>query len=198
VAHHVPDAHHGDGTGGYHPHESPLTMLVPLVLLSVGAVFAGFVFSPAFIENESFWNGAVAWNEHLMHEMHLVPLWVKLSATIVMLIGLAIAWMAYIRDTSIPEKTATQLGPVYRFFFHKWYFDELYNVVFVKPAFWLCRVIWQKGDVGIIDRFGPDGAAWAVQKGAVAAKRFQSGYLTNYALIMLIGLVAAVTWVLRQ
>ena len=71
-------------------------------------------------------------------------------------------------------------------------------MVFVKPAFWLGRVIWQKGDVGIIDRFGPDGAAWAVQKGAVAARRFQSGYLTNYALIMLIGLVAAVTWVLVQ
>jgi len=198
VAHHVPDPHHGDGTAGYHPHESPLTMLVPLALLSLGAVFAGFVFHHAFIDEGAFWNGSIAYNEHLIHAMHEVPLLVKLAATIVMVIGFLIALQAYIRDTSIPEKAATQLGPVYRFFFNKWYFDELYNVVFVKPAFWLGRVLWQKGDVGIIDRFGPDGAAWVTQKGAVAAKRFQSGYLTNYALIMLIGLVAAVTWVLVQ
>jgi NADH-quinone oxidoreductase subunit L len=125
-----------------------------------------------------------------------VPLWVKLTATIVMLIGLAIAWLAYIRDTSIPEKAATQLGPVYRFFYNKWYFDELYHVVFVRPAFWFGRVFWKRGDEGIIDRFGPNGAAWIVDKGAVAAKRVQSGFLTSYALIMLLGLVAAVTWVL--
>jgi NADH-quinone oxidoreductase subunit L len=198
VAHHVPDPHHSDGTAGYHPHESPWTMLVPLALLSVGAVFAGFVFHHAFIDEGAFWNGSIAYNEGLIHAMHEVPLWVKLTATIVMITGFLIAFQAYIRDTSIPEKAATQLGPVYRFFFNKWYFDELYNVVFVKPAFWLGRVIWQKGDVCIIDRFGPDGAAWVTQKGAVAAKRFQSGYLTNYALIMLIGLVAAVTWVLVQ
>jgi NADH-quinone oxidoreductase subunit L len=113
-------------------------------------------------------------------------------------IGFLIAFQAYIRDTSIPAKVAEQLGPVYRFVFNKWYFDELYHFLFVKPAFWLGRVFWQKGDVGIIDRFGPDGAAWVAQKGAVVARRFQSGYLTSYALIMLIGLVAAVTWVLVQ
>ncbi|MGX7895146.1 NADH-quinone oxidoreductase subunit L [Tsuneonella sp. HG222] len=198
VAHHVPDPHHGEGTGGYHPHESPWTMLVPLGVLSLGAVFAGFVFHTQFIDGESFWNGAIAYNEHLIHAMHEVPLLVKLAATIVMLIGLFFAWLAYIRDTSIPGKTAEQIRPVYLFFFNKWYFDELYNVLFVKPAFWFGRVFWKQGDVGIIDRFGPNGAAWVVAKGAVAAKRIQSGYLTNYALIMLLGLVAAVTWVLVQ
>jgi hypothetical protein len=85
-------------------------MLVPLALLSLGAVFAGFVFHGAFLENEAFWNGAVAWNEHLMHAMHEVPLPVKLAATIVMVIGFAIAWIAYIRDTSIPAQVANQLG----------------------------------------------------------------------------------------
>ena len=196
VAHHVPHPDHGDGTAGYHPHESPWSMLVPLILLSIGAIFAGFVFHTQFIDEPEFWNGAIAYNEHLIHAMHDVPLWVKLTATFVMLIGLFIAWLAYIRDPSIPEKTATQLGPVYRFLYNKWYFDELYHFLFVRPAFWFGRLFWKGGDEGIIDRFGPNGIAWAVGKGSVVARRVQSGYLTSYALIMLLGLVAAVTWVL--
>ena len=196
VAHHVPDPDHGDGTAGYHPHESPWTMLVPLALLSLGAVLVGWVFSHPFLEDPEFWGASIAWNEHLMHEMHRVPLWVKLTASIVMLVGLFIAWQAYIRDTSIPGKTAQQLGPVYRFLFNKWYFDELYHFLVVRPAFWLGRLFWKRGDEGIIDRFGPDGAAWVIEKGAVAARKVQSGYLTSYALIMLLGLVAAITWVL--
>ncbi|HWK40846.1 MAG TPA: NADH-quinone oxidoreductase subunit L [Croceibacterium sp.] len=187
---------HSDGTAGYHPHESPLPMLVPLLVLSVGAVLAGYVFKGAFLDQAAFWNGAIAYNEHLMHAMHEVPTLVKYAASIVMLIGLAIAWVAYIRDTSIPAKVAEQLGPVYRFLYNKWYFDELYNFLFVKPAFWLGRVLWKRGDEGIIDRFGPNGAAWVVEKGTVVARKVQSGYLTSYALVMLLGLVAAVTWVL--
>jgi len=198
ASHAVPDPHHGSGTGGYHPHESPWTMLVPLGLLSLGAVFAGFLFTPAFIDSEAFWNGSIAYNEHLIHAMHEVPLWVKLAATVVMLIGFAIAWLAYIKDTSIPAKAAEQLGPVYRFLYNKWYFDELYNLIFVKGAFWFGRIFWRQGDVGIIDRFGPNGAAWVIAKGTLAARRIQSGYLTSYALIMLLGLVAAISWVMVQ
>ena len=204
--HERPDEEHGDsahahvqpheGTAGYHPHESPWSMLVPLALLSVGAIFAGFVFHHQFIDEAAFWNGSIAYNEHLIHAMHEVPLWVKLTATFVMLVGLAVAWLAYIRDTSIPAKVAEQIGPVYRFLYNKWYFDELYNFLFVRPAFWLGRVFWKGGDEGIIDRFGPDGAAWVVEKGSVAARKVQSGYLTSYALIMLLGLVAAISWVL--
>ena len=194
--HHVPSPEHGDGTAGYHPHESPLSMLVPLGVLSLGAIFAGWLFSPTFIENAGFWKGSVFFNEGLVRAMESVPLWVSLTATVVMLIGLLIAWWGYIRDTDMPARAAEQLGPVYRFLFNKWYFDELYNLIFVRPAFWLGRQFWQKGDVGIIDRFGPDGAAWVVAQGAGAAKRLQSGYVTSYALIMLLGLVAAVTWVL--
>ncbi len=196
VAHHVPSPDHSDGTAGYHPHESPVSMLIPLGVLTLGAVFAGWVFSHAFLDSGEFWGGSIYYNEGLMHAMHGVPLWVKLTATVVMLLGLFAAWLAYIKDTSLPARAAEQLGPVYRFFLNKWYFDELYNAVFVKPAFWLGRQFWQKGDVGIIDRFGPNGAAWVVAQGAVGAKRFQSGYVTSYALIMLLGLVAAITWVL--
>src|SRR5690606_10680949 len=85
---------------------------------------------------------------------------VKLSATIAMVLGLFGAWMAYIRDPSIPEKTTQQIGPLYRFLFNKWYFDELYHFLFVRSALWLGRVLWKRGDEGTIDRFGPNGAAW--------------------------------------
>jgi NADH-quinone oxidoreductase subunit L len=169
-------------------------MLVPLAVLSLGAIFAGWVFSHAFLEDAAFWGDSIYYNAALMHAMHEVPLWVKLAASIAMLVGLAVAWLAYIRNTAIPGETADQLGPVYRFLYNKWYFDELYHYVFVKPAFWFGRVFWKRGDVGIIDRFGPNGAAWLVQRGSGFAHRIQSGYLNSYALIMLLGLVAAITW----
>jgi len=194
--HHVPDPDLMTGTAGYHPHESPVSMLIPLAVLSFGAVFAGWVFAPYFLDSETFWGGSIYYNEALMHAMHGVPLWVKLSATIVMILGLATAWLAYIRDTSIPGKFVEQFRLLHAFLFNKWYFDELYNLLFVKPAFWFGRLFWQRGDVGLIDRFGPNGAAWLVAQGSVAARKVQSGYLYSYALVMLLGLVAAVTWVL--
>ena len=196
VAHHVPSTDEKDGTAGYHPHEAPWVMLIPLVVLSMGAVFAGFVFYEPFVNAEGFWNGAVFFNENLVHAMHGVPMWVKLTATVAMALGLLTAWYSYIRNPEVPEAAAQQLGPIYRFFLNKWYFDELYNFLFVKPAFWFGRVFWKQLDIGVIDRFGPDGAAWVVRQGSVGAKRFQSGMLNTYALIMLLGLVAAITWVL--
>jgi NADH-quinone oxidoreductase subunit L len=203
---HAPDhahaqADHGDGTGGYHPHESPLPMMIPLLVLSVGAVFAGFVFNRFFIQPEAgeiFWKGAVAFNEHLAHEMHAVPLWVKLSATIVMLLGLFGAWVAYIRSPGIPAKFTESFVLLYKFFYNKWYFDQLYNVLFVKPAFWLGRVFWKRSDEGLIDRFGPNGSAAAVKYAGVWSARLQSGYVYSYAFVMLIGLTAAVTWVIAR
>ncbi len=187
-------AHPVEGTAGYHPHESPLSMLVPLGLLTLGAVFAGFVFSHAFLDDAEFWKGSIFYNEHLMHAMHEVPLWVKLSATVVMLLGLLTAWYAYLRNPRFPAAFVEQFGVLHRFVYNKWYFDELYNFLFVRPAFWLGRVFWRQGDIGIVDRFGPNGAAWVVRKGAVFAQKVQSGYLYSYALVMLLGLVGAVSW----
>jgi len=194
--HKTPEEAGEDTTGGYHPHESPMTMLVPLGLLSIGAVFAGYVFHHAFIDEASFWAGSIYFDEHLAHAMHEVPLLVKLAASIVMIIGLLIAWYAYIRNTDFPAKFVKEFSALHNFVFNKWYFDELYNFLFVKPAFWLGRVFWKVGDVGIINRFGPDGAAWAVSRGAVYARKIQSGYLYSYALVMLLGLVAALSWVM--
>jgi len=188
--------HHDDGTAGYHPHESPLAMLIPLGVLTLGAVFAGWVFSHAFLESAEFWSGSIFYNEHLMHAMHEVPLWVKLSATVVMMLGLTGAWYAYIRNPGFPAKVVGQIDVLYRFVYNKWYFDELYKFLFVRPAFWLGDKFWKLGDIGFIDRFGPNGAAWTVQQGTRFAQKVQSGYLYSYALVMLLGLTAAITWMM--
>jgi len=184
------------GTAGYHPHESPWPMLVPLAVLSFGAVFAGFLFQ-GFVSPEhggSFWNGSLFFNEHLMHAMHHVPLWVSLSPAVVMLVGLLIAWNNYIRNPRAPAAFVAQFGVLHRFLMHKWYFDELYDAVFVRPAFAIGRFLWRRGDQGTIDRFGPDGVAAVVAGGSVAARRFQTGYVYTYALVMLLGIAAAATW----
>lgn len=201
-AEHTGHAHeeHDDGTGGYHPHESPWSMLVPLGLLTIGAMFAGFVFHNQFIEAEAgqaFWaNSTLYFNAHLMHAMHEVPLWVKLSSTVAMLIGLTTAYLMYQLSKDAPQRLAATFAPVYRFFLNKWYFDELYDLLFVRPAFWFGRLFWKQGDVGIIDRFGPNGSAALVSFGSRMAVRMQSGYLYTYALVMLLGLVIAVSWMM--
>ncbi len=194
--HKTPEEAGEDTTGGYHPHESPLAMLIPLGLLSVGAVAAGQVFAPSFIDDAAFWGEAIFYNENLIHAMHNVPYLVKYAAFIVMVLGFSGAVYAYLLKPDVPAKFVKSFSGLHRFVYNKWYFDELYNAVFVKPAFWFGRQFWKLGDIGTIDRFGPNGIAAVVQRGAVAAKTIQSGYLYTYALIMLLGLIAAVTYVL--
>jgi NADH-quinone oxidoreductase subunit L len=204
---HAHDAHghhdhaHGDGTGGYHPHESPLSMLVPLILLATGALAAGFVFQSHFIgpeAGETYWRGAIAFNHDLYEASHQVPTLVKLGAFIVMLLGLIGAWMAYIWRTDIPARFTATFRYLYDFVYHKWYFDELYDLLFVRPAFAIGRLFWKAGDEGTIDRFGPNGSAWVVSFGSRIAGRLQTGYVYTYAFVMLIGLTAAVTWAITR
>jgi NADH-quinone oxidoreductase subunit L len=123
---------------------------------------------------------------------------VKLAPGTVMLIGFLIAFQAYIRDTNIPTRFVGQWGLLHRFLWNKWYFDELYDVVFVRPAIWLGRVFWKKGDEGTIDRFGPDGAARLVVGGTALTARIQTGYLYTYALVMLLGLAGFATWAMAR
>ncbi len=196
AVHKTPEEAGEDTTGGYHPHESPVSMLIPLGVLTIGAVAAGQVFAPAFLDSAAFWAGSIFYNEPLIHAMHEVPYWVKYSAFVVMVLGFIGAYVAYIAKPDIPAKFVTSFSALYNFVYRKWYFDELYNAIFVKPAFALGKLLWQAGDVGIIDRFGPNGVADAVLRGSVAAKRMQTGYLNTYALIMLLGLIAAITFVL--
>jgi len=172
-------------------------MLIPLAILSLGAIFAGFIWAPYFLDSHhgaAFWAGSIAFDEHLMHAMHEVPWWVKWSATVVMIAGFMIALWAYVLDRTIPARFTAQFRVLYDFLLHKWYFDELYHYLFVVPAFWLGRFLWKKGDEGTIDRFGPNGVAAVVAGSGAIARRAQSGYLYTYALVMLLGLAAAATW----
>jgi NADH-quinone oxidoreductase subunit L len=189
------------GTGGYHPHESPWTMLVPLAVLTLGAIFAGMAFHHPFIgydHGAEFWGGSLVFDEHLMHALHEVPFWVKIAPAVVMITGFVIAWFAYIRDTSIPARFTAQWGMLYRFLYQKWFFDEAYDLIFVRPSLWLGRIFWRKGDEGTIDRFGPDGAAALIAGGNRLTARLQSGYLYTYALVMLLGVAAALTWAMMR
>jgi NADH-quinone oxidoreductase subunit L len=202
-----PDEEHGDsshephrvpvGSGGYHPHESPLTILVPIVLLALGAAFAGQLFHPTFIGAETapaYWQGIIAFSRHLAEAPESSALWVKLTPTVVMLLGLWIAWNNYIRHPGASDRFVDYLPGVYRFVANKWYFDELYDRIFVRPSLWLGRIFWHGGDEGTIDRFGPHGAAYAVGVGNRVTHRLQTGYLYSYALVMLLGLIGAASW----
>ena len=199
---HAHDDHHhapATGDGGYHPHESPLSMLIPLFILGAGALGAGWLWHEQFVGAEDgagFWRGSLAFREHLMHAMHEVPAWVVWTPSVAFFLGLGAAWFAYLKSPGLPAKVAGAFPALYRFLIHKWYFDELYDAIFVRPAFAIGHFLWVRGDQQTIDRFGPDGAAAAVASGARAAARFQSGYVYSYALVMLIGLAAAAAWFL--
>jgi NADH-quinone oxidoreductase subunit L len=189
------------GTGGYHPHESPWSMLLPLAVLSLGAVMAGMVFHHSFIDVEHgahFWEGAIHFDAHLMEEIHHAPLWVKLAPAFVMLLGLFLAWNSYIRNPKLPAAFVGHFGGLHAFLYNKWFFDELYHYVFVKPSLWLGRIFWKRGDEGTIDRFGPNGVAGLAVAGNRLAARVQTGYLYTYALVMLLGIAAATTWAMAR
>ncbi|MFL6735063.1 MAG: NADH-quinone oxidoreductase subunit L [Sphingomicrobium sp.] len=205
--HDHPDAEHGDsapaavhppeGTAGYHPHESPMSMLIPLGFLALGAVLAGQLFHNVFVDAEmgpEFWHGAIAFNAHLAHDAHEVNNWVRYTPLTVMLIGLWLAYNNYIRNPGAAAGFVRQFPGLHRFVLNKWYFDELYDRIFVRPAFWFGRLFWHRGDEQTIDRFGPHGAAVAVGVGNRISARIQSGYLYSYALVMLLGLIGAASW----
>jgi len=193
-------AHAGHGHGDHTPHESPMVMMIPLAVLSVGALVAGAVFAGSFIGDnyEQFWKGALftAKDNHILHDIHHVPLWVKLSPMIMMILGFVIAWWFYIKNPALPKQLAADQPILYRFLLNKWYFDEIYDFLFVRPAKWIGSFLWKKGDGWLIDGFGPDGVSARVVDVARGAVRLQSGYLYHYAFAMLIGVAILVTWYL--
>ncbi len=196
-ADHAPAVAPLEGTAGYHPHESPWTMLVPIGLLSLGALFAGQIFHGIFVGPErapEFWRASIAFSTHLAEAAESIPLLIKLLPLVAWVVGLWVAWNNYIRDPGAASKFVETFPRVYRFVFNKWYFDELYDRIFVRPAIWLGKLFWHGGDEGTIDRFGPHGAAYAVGVGNRFTTRLQSGYLYSYAFVMLIGLIGAATW----
>ncbi len=181
-----------------HVHESPMVMLFPLFVLAFGAVFAGITFYNGFVGHhwQEFWGNAILVlpANKAMENAHHVPFLVKVGPIIVGVIGIAVAWWAYVRDTTIPTAVAKQQHMLYSFLLNKWYFDELYNVIFVRPSLWLGRVLWKGGDGRIIDGLGPNGFAATVAKLAKRASVLQTGYVYHYAFAMLIGVAALVTY----
>jgi NADH-quinone oxidoreductase subunit L len=194
---HGEDAH---GHGGHHldPHESPISMLIPLVVLSIGALFAGFVFRSDFIgeAGPEFWKNALylGRDNHILTEMEEIPHWAALMPTILMGFGFLVAFIFYILAPKFPARLAAGARPVYEFLLNKWYFDELYDFLFVRPTFRLGRLFWKEGDGAIIDRFGPDGVAARVVDVTGRVVRLQTGYIYHYAFAMLVGVAAVITW----
>jgi NADH-quinone oxidoreductase subunit L len=174
-------------------HESPKVMLVPLGLLALGAVAAGFAFNHYFMGEgaHEFWRASIFLGAG--EEGHL-PVWVEVAPLTVTVIGFLIAFYYYILHPSLPKKIADRKGLLYLFLYNKWYFDELYDVLFVRPAFALGRFLWKRGDGTVIDGLGPDGIAARVLDASRGAVRLQTGYVYHYALAMLLGVVALATW----
>ena len=193
-------ADHEQGHGEHTPHESPLVMLVPLGVLAFGALFAGLAFKDAFIDHgyAEFWKGSLftAPDNHIMEEFHHVPALVAWSPTVMLFIGFALALWFYILDTRKPAQLASEHPIIYDFLLNKWYFDELYDRIFVRPAMWLGRFLWKEGDGRVIDGLGPDGVSARVVDITRGVVRIQTGYVYHYAFAMLIGVAAFVTWYL--
>ncbi len=183
-----------------HIHDSPKVMLVPLYILAAGALFAGLIFSGSFIGDgyEEFWRGALFTSKenHIIHDFHNVPWLVRLAPFIMMLIGFATAWLFYIRSPAIPGELAKQHAGLYKFLLNKWYFDEIYDFLLVRPAKWLGRFLWKKGDGWLIDGFGPDGVSARVLDVTNRIVKLQTGYVYHYAFAMLIGAALLTTWMM--
>lgn len=204
------ETHSEPDTGGHHdhdhtPHESPWTMLVPLGVLSIGAIFSGFFFHERFFgeEQAEFWRSAMgtgalfpASTTELLEHAHHVPEWVLWSPTVAALIGFAGAVYIYLLREGMGARIAANAGPLWTFFYNKWFFDELYDFVFVKGARWLGDRFWKQGDRGTIDKLGPDGVAAASYFGGRSLVRIQTGFLYHYAFVMLLGVAGLLTYAL--
>jgi NADH-quinone oxidoreductase subunit L len=187
------DRHHYEAA-----HESPKVMLIPLGLLAIGSFAAGWPFVEIFMGHgaDLFFGTSLKLVEAdaIFDQTEKLPLAIKLAPTIMMLLGLLIAWLFYIRRPDLPEALARDQRPLYEFLLNKWYFDEIYDFLFVRPTLWLGRLFWKGGDGFLIDGFGPDGVSARVLDVTRNVIRLQTGYLYHYAFAMLIGVAAAVTW----
>ncbi|MEZ0278468.1 MAG: NADH-quinone oxidoreductase subunit L [Methylibium sp.] len=176
-----------------HAHEPPWTMGLPLVALALGALLLGGLFAYQFIGEgaKDFWRGSLVVHEGGHHD---VPLWVILSPTVAMVLGFVTAWYFYITNPLVPFGLAKRFRGLHQFLLNAWYFDALYDRIFVRPALWLGRMLWKTGDGRIIDGIGPDGVAARVIDITNRVVRLQTGYIYHYAFAMLVGVAALITW----
>ena len=178
-------------------HESPLIMLIPLIILSIGAIFAGFIFKDLFIslgDQNNFWAQSILFLEPLSTEHP--PTWFLLLTPILVLISIPIAYYLFVKNKFIPEQIVKINRPLYEFLVNKWYFDELYDYIIVKPSQKIGLFLWKVCDVKIIDGFGPDGISMLIKKISQKANKFQSGFIYQYAFVMLLGFSALLTYLI--
>ncbi|CAN5258522.1 NADH-quinone oxidoreductase subunit L [soil metagenome] len=177
-------------------HESPYTMLIPLGLLAAGSILAGFPFKELFAGHgvEEFFRDSLKNHPHILEEMHHIPATIAYLPTVMMVVGFLVSYLFYVRKPYLPVELAQQQPLLYKFFLNKWYFDELYDFIFVRPTKWLGRFLWKKGDGFVIDGFGPDGISARVLDVTRNVVRLQTGYLYHYAFAMLMGAAGLITW----
>jgi NADH-quinone oxidoreductase subunit L len=177
-------------------HESPLWMLIPIGVLAAGSLLAGFPFKELFAGHgvEDFFRESLKMNPNIIEEMHHIPAAIGYLPTLMMAIGAYISYVFYIRRPYVPVELANQHQMLYQFLLNKWYFDELYDLIFVRPVKWLGRFLWKVGDGYIIDGFGPDGVSKWVLDVTRNVVKLQTGYLYHYAFAMLIGVAGLITW----
>jgi NADH-quinone oxidoreductase subunit L len=177
-------------------HESPLWMLIPIGILAAGSILAGFPFKELFAGHgvEEFFRESLKMHPHIIEDAEGIPETIKLLPTLMMAGGFVVSWLFYIRRPYMPVELARQHQLLYRFLLNKWYFDELYDLIFVRPTKWLGRFLWKVGDGYIIDGFGPDGVSARVLDVTRNVVKLQTGYLYHYAFAMLIGVAGLITW----
>jgi NADH-quinone oxidoreductase subunit L len=185
------DRHHYEAA-----HEAPIWMLIPIGVLAAGSILAGFPFKEVFAGHgvAEFFRDSLKMHPHIIDEMHHIPATIAYLPTVMMVVGFLVSWLFYIRRPYIPVELANQHQMLYQFLLNKWYFDELYDVIFVRPAKWLGRFLWKKGDGYVIDGFGPDGISARVLDVTRNVVKIQTGYLYHYAFAMLIGAAGLITW----
>ena len=177
-------------------HESPFVMLGPLLFLAIGAIFAGYFFKTTFIGHHSneFWQSSIFFLNEIKHDP--IPLWFLILTPVLVVISIPISYYYFISNTKILEEFKNTNSPLYSFLLNKWYIDELYDLLFVKPAKKIGSFFWKKGDLGFIDRFGPDGISKLIKKLSDKAGIFQTGFIYDYAFVMLIGLSILLTYLI--
>ena len=177
-------------------HESPLVMLLPLILLSLGAVFSGYLFKEMLIGHHyiEFWKNSIFFLEEIEH-LHL-PLWLMLTTPVLVILAIPLSYYLYIKNTQILDGIKKSNEPLYNFLLNKWYFDELYDFLLVKPFKLIGFTLWKKGDQNIIDRYGPDGFSKVINFFSNKAVKFQSGFIYDYAFVMLLGLSFLLTYLI--
>ena len=180
-------------------HESPMVMLIPLIVLAIGSIFAGFLFKDLFIghggENH-FWGESIKFLNPLSTDHP--PLWIILITPILVLLSIPIAYYLFVKNKELPNQFVQSNKPLYNFLVNKWYFDELYDFIFIRSSKKIGLFFWKTIDVKIIDKFGPDGLSLLIKNLSLKASKFQSGFIYQYAFMILIGLSALLTFLILQ